>query len=326
MSLIRLSSPPHLFYLWSLFLGSLLLVSLGLPACRPAPPPGIIIQRPSLTPSLTPVPSRTPTPTNTPVPTDTPLPSPTPSDTPTPTPDPGPEQIEIGRSVLNQPILAVRFGLGDRHFVFVGGINTGYAPSGVAVAQAAVDYFTTHSEAVPATATIYVVLDANPDSNYAPGERAGRLNANGVDLNRNWDCAWQPDARFENEYVSGGPQPFSEPETRALADFILARQPVAVIIWTARFTGGLASPGSCNQYSPASQELAGIYAVAAGYQAAAYETTRPGRGIPITGDATNWLDAQGIPTINVLLPSHSTYDWIANQAGVLAVLQHYAAP
>ena len=46
-----------------------------------------------------------------------------------------------------------------------------------------------------------------------------RLNARGVDVNRNWDVLWAPGAAGEGSSQYRGPRPFSEPETRALARF-----------------------------------------------------------------------------------------------------------
>lgn len=63
----------------------------------------------------------------------------------------------------------------------------------------------------------------NPD--YFNGGLIGRTNNNNVDLNRNFDTAdWAKDGiwRFGNKEinVSGGERPFSEPETKALKEFI----------------------------------------------------------------------------------------------------------
>ena len=46
-----------------------------------------------------------------------------------------------------------------------------------------------------------------------------RLNSRGVDVNRNWDVAWAEGESGEGSSQYRGPRPFSEPETRALAEF-----------------------------------------------------------------------------------------------------------
>lgn len=57
--------------------------------------------------------------------------------------------------------------------------------------------------------TVWIVPYVNPD-----GAAIGsRLNADRVDLNRNYDYEWSPAETF------GGPSPFSEPETRAVRAF-----------------------------------------------------------------------------------------------------------
>ena len=45
-----------------------------------------------------------------------------------------------------------------------------------------------------------------------------RLNARGVDVNRNWDVAWHEGDRSEGSSQYRGPRPLSEPETRSLAN------------------------------------------------------------------------------------------------------------
>lgn len=61
---------------------------------------------------------------------------------------------------------------------------------------------------------------ANPDG-YA---RRSRYNAHGIDLNRN--CVWAWNAQSEEP---PGPAPWSEPESRALRDFIGALQPTKIV-------------------------------------------------------------------------------------------------
>ncbi len=61
---------------------------------------------------------------------------------------------------------------------------------------------------------------ANPDGFVANS----RYNANRVDLNRNCDLNW------DSECVEpSGPHPWSEPESRAIRDFILAFEPAKIV-------------------------------------------------------------------------------------------------
>jgi hypothetical protein len=79
--------------------------------------------------------------------------------------------------------------------------------------------------------SIYFVPDLDPDGTTA----GSRLNARGVDLNRNFPSEWKPSGRpFSPEY--SGPRPFSEPETRLAARVIRAVRPEATI-WFHQFRG-----------------------------------------------------------------------------------------
>lgn len=67
---------------------------------------------------------------------------------------------------------------------------------------------------------VVVIPLANPDSRA----RNSRYNANGVDINRNFGYNWH----LESEEPPG-PEPWSEPETRALRDFILKIRPLHIV-------------------------------------------------------------------------------------------------
>ncbi|HEX6387735.1 MAG TPA: protein kinase [Anaerolineae bacterium] len=271
-----------------------------------------------------------PTSTFAPLPTFTPQPTPTPTATltatatllPTATADLGPETTVVGQSVRGVPIEAVRFGAGPNEIVFIGGLHAGFAPATVVLAQRAVNHFTDNRQEIPPTVTLYIIPNANPDSPPDPGRLSGRLNANNVDLNRNWDCRWTPDATFGGNVVpgSGGPAPFSEPETKALADFLVQLDPVAVVFWEARASLGLSSPGGCGDESLVSVPLSQVYGLAAGYQIVSFEELTDQL---LNGDGTNWLDQQSIPSVAILLPDYDDLDWDNNLAGMRAVLDRY---
>lgn len=258
-----------------------------------------------------PPPTNTVPPTEPAQPTETPLP-------PTETAVLIETQI-IGQSVNNRDIEAVRFGNGPNVVIFIGGLHAGAAPSSVVLANRAITHFTNNLADVPTNVTLYIIPNANPDTPLAPGELDGRLNANNVDINRNWDCRWVEDARWRNEIIpgSGGPAPFSEPETQALANFITGHDTVAVVFWEARATNGLSSPGFCEGRTLVSGSLATTYGQAAGYPIGDFEDLT---NQELNGDATNWLDSQGIPAIAVLLPDYETVDWPSNIAAMRAVL------
>src|SRR5690606_18141833 len=90
-------------------------------------------------------------------------------------------------------------------------------------------HFLDHPEEIPPGLGLDFLAEANPD-----GAAAGmRQYLSGVDPNRNWGSAdWQSDAWDSSGVFRpglGGPAPFSEQETRALRDRLLASRPALVI-------------------------------------------------------------------------------------------------
>lgn len=226
----------------------------------------------------------------------------------------------IGESALGHPIEVWMFGGGPRIVLFVGGLHAGFAPGSVLLAQEMIDYFTENPEEVPENVTIFIIPNLNPDSADAPGQLEGRLNGNGVDLNRNWDCRWTADPPWGGDPQPGlgGSEPFSEPEVQAFVDFIDGLQLEAVVFWQARARLGLSSPGACAEESETSRPLARSYGDAADYPVADFEDVAD---TIVYGDVTNWLDAQEIPAISVLLPDYQESDFEPNLTAVKAVLE-----
>jgi len=69
-----------------------------------------------------------------------------------------------------------------------------------------------------------IILNASPRARelVEEGDYCRRLNLRGVDLNRNWDEQWSASHSVGG---SGGPQPFSEPETRLIRQVVQDYKP-----------------------------------------------------------------------------------------------------
>ena len=87
-------------------------------------------------------------------------------------------------------------------------------------------------------ATIYMVPCANPDgyeysrTHFSFWRKNRRVNADGshgVDLNRNFPIGYVK-STMTTSNVYGGPEPFSEPETRALRDFVEAHDNISIAL------------------------------------------------------------------------------------------------
>ena len=245
-------------------------------------------------------------------------------------------QPALGQSYGGRPIEHYVFGAGPVHLVFVGAIHGGYEWNSANLAYAMIDYFERNPAAVPDAITLHIVPVANPDGlvRVAPDWQtgpipapagvitdtySGRFNGRDVDLNRNWDCNWRPTAIWRDEVVAAGSEPFSEPEVVALRDLFLNQPMQAVVLWHS--AAGMVLPGACQPatvHAP-SRALAEAYGQASDY------TVGVALNYEISGDASDWLTTQGIPSIAVELTNHSAIEWDRNLAGTLAVLNHYAA-
>lgn len=122
-----------------------------------------------------------------------------------------------GTSVQGREIRSLTLGQGRRKVLYIGGIH-GDEPEGANATAALPGEFLAAglSEAV----TLTVVEDANPD-----GRAMGtRVNANHVDLNRNF-----PARNFDGTVRESGQTPLNQPESRAVHNVIEKVRPDLVI-------------------------------------------------------------------------------------------------
>jgi hypothetical protein len=128
----------------------------------------------------------------------------------------------IGYSVENRPILLhqnAAFDAAPGGTLFVGGMH-GDERATTLLLLSFQDRLQRTGRAGGGAPAVGIIALANPDGFI----RNTRYNAHGVDLNRNFEAAWDP---ASNE--PPGPAPWSEPETRALRDFLLYQRPECLV-------------------------------------------------------------------------------------------------
>src|SRR5579864_5498277 len=135
----------------------------------------------------------------------------------------------IGTSQMGVPLTVYEVGSGARRVLVLGGQHGGPEANTVELVNGLLEYFSADPSQVPAGIELDILPVANPDG-LANGSRQF---VDGVDPNRNWGGSdWRADAYDSNAVFRtglGGPEPFSEPETQALANWILLNKPAFVI-------------------------------------------------------------------------------------------------
>lgn len=246
---------------------------------------------------------------------------------------PSPLHAVIGSSVQGRTIDSYTYGKGATLLTFVGGMHGGYEWNSVLLAYDLMDYLTAHPESIPENMSVTVIPDANPDGVYnvigttgrftladvPTGVKlvAGRYNANTIDLNRNFDCNWRATSTFLGKVTSAGTSAFSEPEARAIRDFVLKNKPVAMVFLHSK--SGAVYASQCNNgILPMTLDIMNVYAKAAGYL-----PIKVFDAYAIHGDAEGWLASIGIPAITVELTTHETVEWERNLSGIKALFEYY---
>jgi hypothetical protein len=221
-----------------------------------------------------------------------------------------------GHSFEGRPLWAYRLGTGPSARALIGGIHGGYERNTTELVSETLDHLTQQPDLIPADVTLYIIPCANPDGAAAGTDAVhGRTNGRGVDLNRNWRTdPWQMTATHGTRPVSAGRFPFSEPETRALRDFIHGRDIEAAIFYHSAM-GKIFSGMAYSQC--ATFQLAEMMSEVTGYPHAP-------EGVPgqiTTGDAIDYLSTQGITAIEIELTNHQDIDWDPNWVGMLEFLR-----
>jgi protein MpaA len=204
---------------------------------------------------------------------------------------------------------------GGTHVVIIGSIQGDQVTTRDLI-QDLIRYYEKNMQEIPTNVQYHFIPTLNPDGNA----NNIRYNANNVDLNRNWDTSdWTANAAVpgypEGKAGAGGGQPFSEPETRALRDFLTqfpTSEPVRVVLYHAsvRRTKGEVYPGGNRSLS-----ISENYAAATNYDIehawAEYVTS---------GEAVTWCDENNIPAVDVVIPaSQSSYTKVLGNQTLLEI-------
>jgi hypothetical protein len=214
----------------------------------------------------------------------------------------------------------------------VGGIHGGYEWNTSMLAYDLIDYLGENQKLIPKNLKVAVIPALNPDGLFEitgkegyfsiadvkeAANGAGRLNADNVDLNRNFDCKWKAQAVWKNKTVSAGTGAFSEPESQAIRDYVLQNKPAAAVFWHSQSNTIYGS--ACGEpMLSETQKIMDAYSTASGYK-----TAPTFDGYEVTGDATDWLASIGIPAFSVELSTHETAEWQRNWAGVKSLFEYY---
>jgi predicted deacylase len=215
------------------------------------------------------------------------------------------QTLALGRSAQGRFLTAMVFGAPPVRTLVVGGIH-GDEPAASDVAGRLNEYLC-RDRAAWRNRSVAVMVAANPDG-LARGQR---VNANGVDLNRNFPARnWK--AAQRGRYY-GGPTPASEVETQAVLRLIKQLQPARIVALHAISRGKY-----CNNYDGPARDLARRMSAFNRYP------VRDTIGYPTPGSLGSWAGIdRGIAIVTLELPSDLSAEecWRQNRDALLAALQ-----
>jgi hypothetical protein len=223
----------------------------------------------------------------------------------------------IGFSQAGQPLVLRHFGDAKNRILILGGQHGGPEANTIELVDLLTEHFVGNPGEVPKTIGLDILAITNPD-----GTTAGiRQYLSGVDPNRNWGGPdWSSDAYDSNGVFKrglGGPEPFSEQETRALADWMLQNRPIMTVNY---HSAGNFMFGSRDG---AAAELTDAYSDASGYR-----VPTPGGGSPLSyrasGSLNVWARTMGLSTLFIELSTPYVAEFDRNLAGLRAILPRLA--
>jgi hypothetical protein len=214
----------------------------------------------------------------------------------------------IGTSIKGNNIEIMQFGNGPVERMMVAGIHGGNEWNTTALADQLITYIRNNPQVIPADRTLYILRLLNPDGEARGHDLDGRTNERGVDLNRNWDAFWVADwprdGCWNYRPISSGSEPFSEPETRAMRDFLNAHHIGALISYHSAALGVFAGG------RPPEAESIRLAKSISGVTSYAYPPLDT--GCKYTGQFADWLSMHGTAAVDLELANHTDTDFDEN--------------
>jgi hypothetical protein len=226
----------------------------------------------------------------------------------------------IGFTQAGVPLVLRHFGDAKSRVLILGGQHGGPEANTIDLVDRLTAHFVANPDEVPKSIGLDILAIANPD-----GATAGiRQYLSGVDPNRNWGGPdWSSDAYDSNGVFRsglGGSEPFSEQETRALRDWMLASQPVMTVNYHS--AGGFMF-GSRDGMAG---ELTELYSSASGYRVPTPGGGGGGSPLPYraSGSLNVWARSVGLSTLFIELSTPYVAEFDRNLAGLRAMLPRLA--
>jgi hypothetical protein len=214
----------------------------------------------------------------------------------------------IGYSVSGRPIEVYTFGNGPNQRMIVAGIHGGYEWNTIALADELIIHINENPDVVPDDVTLYILRNLNPDGDARDHGIDGRVNDHGVDLNRNfptnWVADWDRDGCWNYGPTTGGTGPGSEPETRALMNFLQSHRVQALISYHSAALGVF--PGG-EPWEENSIRFAEALAKVTKYSFPPLDT-----GCVFTGTLADYAVEQGAVSVDMELATHKYTDFARN--------------
>lgn len=219
----------------------------------------------------------------------------------------------IGTSAQGRPITAYYFGSGATTVLYTGGIH-GSEASTKSLMDRWIQDLDAKARTIPAHITVVVVPAINPDGIA----RSSRVNANNVDLNRNFATSdWQKDITTVNNQPfpgGGGESAMSEPETKAISGLAQRLRPKVILSYHS--IGSVVAANQAGNSTP----LAATYAQLSGYRNITGQSDTTFE-YSVTGTADDWYaQAIGVPSLLIELGSHTYHQFERNQTAMWAMI------